>query len=93
MSDENSKLLQWSQPVITVVSLVFGVGILYGDVQEMKREVDSNKPLREQVQVMETRLEMQDQISQKQTVALEKVVDQLTKLNTSVAKLEAKLER
>ena len=86
-------LLQWAQPVVTVVSLAFGGGILYGDVQDVKREIDSAKPLREQVQVMETKLEMAEDTQKQTAIALEKVVDAVTKLNTAVAKLEAKLER
>lgn len=86
-------LLQWSQPVVTVVSLIFGGGILYGDVQDMKREVDSAKPLREQVQVMETKLEMAELTQRKTADALEKVVDAVNKLNITVSKLETKLEK
>lgn len=86
-------LLQWAQPVVTVVSLAFGGGILYGDVQDVKREIDSAKPLKEQVKVMETKLEMAEDTQKQTAIALEKVVDAVTKLNTAVAKLEAKLER
>ena len=88
-----SALLNWTQPVVTVVSLVFGGGILYGDVQDMKREVDSNKPLREQVQVMETKLEMAEATQRQTAVALERVVDAVNKLNITVSKLETRLEK
>ena len=86
-------ILQWAQPVVTVVSLAFGGGVLYGDVQDVKREVDSNKPLREQVQVMETKLEMTELNQRRTTDALEKVVDAVNKLNITVSKLETKLEK
>lgn len=88
-----NSLLQWAQPVVTVVSLAFGGGILYGDVQDVKREIDSAKPLKEQVKVMETKLDMAEDTQRQTAVALEKVVDAVTKLNTAVAKLEAKIEK
>lgn len=87
------KAVQWSQPVITVVSLVFGVGILYGDVQDMKIAVDQGVRVGQQVQVMEVKLSNAEEAQRKTVDALDKVVHAITQLNTSVAKLEAKLEK
>lgn len=87
------KAVQWSQPVITVVSLVFGIGILYGDVQDMKIAVDQGVRVGQQVQVMEVKLSNAEEAQRKTVDALDKVVHAITKLNTSVAKLEAKLEK
>lgn len=88
-----SSLLQWSQPLITVISLTFGVGILYGDVQDVKRAVERGEHLSSNVRVMEVKLESAE-ISQRETVAaLEKVAEAVNKLNTTVTKLETRLER
>lgn len=87
------KAVQWSQPVITVVSLVFGIGILYGDVQDMKLAVDRGVTVDQQVQVMEVKLSNAEEAQKKTVDALDRVVQAVTQLNTNVAKLEAKLEK
>lgn len=84
--------LKWVQPVITVASLVFGGGILYGDVQGVKREIDENKGLKQQVQVMETKLEMAEETQKRTADTLDKVADAVNKLNVTVGRLETKLE-
>ncbi len=90
MSAEST--LKWVQPVITVASLVFGGGILYGDVQGVKRDIDENKGLKEQVQVMEIKLERSELTQRKTADTLEKVADAVNNLNVTVAKLEEKLQ-
>jgi len=86
-------VLTWAQPVITVVSLTFGGGILYGDVQDVKDAVERSAGLAGQVQVIEVKLTQAEQSQRKTVEALEKVVDAVNKLNTSVGKLEARLEK
>ena len=88
-----SALLQWAQPVITVVSLAFGGGILYGDVQDVKRDLDNSKGLKEQVLVMEANLSATEETQRRTAFALEKVVDAVNKLNVTVSKLETRLDR
>ena len=85
--------LQWAQPVVTVISLTFGGGILYGDVQELKQTVEKGLVLDKQVQVMEVKLSNAESDQRKTVEALVKVADAVNKLNTSVAKLESKLEK
>lgn len=88
-----SDALQWAQPVVTAISLAFGGGILYGDVQDVKQKMDSVEPLTQQVQVVEAKLAAAED-SQRRTVAtLEKVADAVNKLNVTVSKLETKLEK
>lgn len=88
-----SSLLQWSQPLITVISLTFGVGILYGDVQDVKLAVEKGEQLGSKVGVMEVKLEAAENDQRKTVAALEKVADAVNKLNTTVTKLETRLER
>ena len=88
-----SVYLQWAQPVVTVVSLAFGGGILYGDVQDVKRDLDNNKGLKEQVLVMEANLSATEETQRRTALALEKVVDAVNKLNVTVSKLETRLDR
>lgn len=85
--------LQWSQPLITVISLTFGVGILYGDVQDVKLAVEKGEQLGSKVGVMEVKLEAAENAQRKTVDALEKVADAVNKLNTTVTKLETRLER
>lgn len=87
------KLLNWLQPIVTVVSLAFGGGILYADVQDVKRTVQGAEGLKSQVDIMEVKLEATETAQKKTVDALEKVVDAVNKLNVTVGKLEAKIER
>lgn len=85
--------LNWAQPVITVVSLTFGGGVLYGDVQELKLNVEKGEVLQGHVNTLETQLRVAEE-TQRQTIkTLDKVADAVGRLNTSVARLEARLER
>lgn len=86
------EIAQWAQPVVTVVSLAFGGGVLYGDVQEVKRAVEDNDKLEKQVVVMEQRLASAEESQRKTVVVLDKMADTLTRLNNTVVKLETKLE-
>lgn len=87
------RFLNWAQPVITIVSLTFGGGVLYGDVQELKQNAQKGEVLEEQVNTLETQLRVAEE-TQRQTIkTLDKVADAVIKLNTSVAKLEAQLDR
>lgn len=86
-------LLQWSQPLITVISLTFGVGILYGDVQDVKLAVEKGEQLGSKVQVMEVKLGAAEDAQRRTVDALDKVADAVNKLNTTVTKLETRLER
>ena len=87
------KFLNWAQPVITVVSLTFGGGVLYGDVQELKLNAEKGEVLQEHVNTLETQLRVAEE-TQRQTIkTLDKVTDAVVRLNTSVAKLEARLDR
>jgi hypothetical protein len=84
--------LQWAQPLVTVVSLTFGGGILYGDVQDLKRTVSRGEGLDKQVQVMEVKLSNAESDQRKTVEALVKVADAVNQLNKTVVKLETKLE-
>lgn len=87
------QIIQWAQPVVTVVSLAFGGGILYGDVQELKSAVTEGADLNKQVQVMEVKLTKAEETQRKTVETLEKVIDAVNKLNNTVVKLETKLEK
>lgn len=87
------KAVQWAQPVITVVSLTFGGGILYGDVQDMKVAVDRGAMVDKQVQVMEVKLSNAEESQRKTVDAIDKLVETVNHLNKSVVRLETKLEK
>lgn len=87
------RYLSWAQPIVTAASLIFGGGVLYGDVRELKQDVVRSGELDKQVQVMEVKIQTAEKAQQQTVEALEKVVLVVDRLNTSVAKLEAKLER
>lgn len=84
--------LQWAQPVITVVSLTFGGGILYGDVQDLKLSVARGERLGNQVEIMEVKLQRAEDAQSKTVFALEKLVESVNHLNRAVVKLETRLE-
>jgi hypothetical protein len=86
------KAVQWAQPVITVVSLTFGGGILYGDVQDMKVAVGRGTMVDQQVQVMEVKLSNAEESQRKTVDAIGRLVESVNHLNKSVVRLETKLE-
>ncbi|MNJ09635.1 hypothetical protein D3C77_37810 [compost metagenome] len=93
MSDTTNKIGTWTQTLLAVGSLVFGVGMLYGDVQDIKRQVSQNGDLTAQTQVLRAELN-NTQESQKATLkVLEKLTDTVDRLNTSVAKLEVRVNK
>lgn len=84
-------ILAWAQPVVTVVSLTFGGGILYSDIQELKKDSLRAEELDRQVQVMEVKMDNAAVDRARMVHALESVTDVVDRLNTSVIKLESKL--
>jgi hypothetical protein len=93
MSDLTSRVSGWTQTLVAVGSLVFGVGMLYGDVQDIKRDVSQTKGLSVQTQVLETKLANQKETQEATLKVLERLTDTVDKLSTGVARLEVQINK
>lgn len=82
-----------TQTFVTVGSLVFGGGILYGDVQDIKHDVAKSEGLVTQTQVLETKLENAEKTQAETIRVLGKLSESVDSLSKNVARLEGKLER
>lgn len=93
MADFTNRVGTWTQTLLAVGSLVFGVGMLYGDVQDIKRQVSQNGDLEAQTKVLEERIASSDKNQAAMTIILGKLSDNVESLSKSVARLEGKLEK
>ncbi|MNZ57948.1 hypothetical protein D3C78_759440 [compost metagenome] len=93
MIDWSSKLVEWASTGVTVGSLVFGGGVLYADVQDIKRDVSKSEGLAVQTQVLETKLNNAEKVQEKTILVLEKLSDNVEQLGVNVARLEGRLNR
>lgn len=81
------------QTFIAVGGLVFAVGTLYGDVQDIKRDVSQTKGLAVQAQVLETKLANQKETQDATIKVMEKLTDTVERLSTSVTRLEVQINK
>lgn len=93
MSDFTSKVSGWTQTLVAVGSLVFGVGMLYGDVQDIKRDVSQTKDLSVQTKVLETKLEGQQRAQDATLTVLKELTSNVSRLSESVTRLETQMNR
>lgn len=93
MSDLTSKVSGWTQTFVAVGSLVFGVGMLYGDVQDIKRDVSQTKDLSVQTKVLETKLANQEKVQDATLSVLKDLTSTVDRLSTSVTKLEVQISK
>lgn len=93
MSDFTSKVSGWTQTLVAVGSLVFGVGMLYGDVQDIKRDVSQTKDLSVQTKVLETKLANQEKVQDATLSVLRDLTNTVDRLSTSVTKLEVQISK
>lgn len=93
MSDFTSRVSGWTQTFVAVGSLVFGVGMLYGDVQDIKRDVSQTKDLSVQTKVLETKLENQKATQDATLQVLGKLTDTVDRLSNSVSRLEVQIKK
>lgn len=93
MTDFTSKVSGWTQTFLAVGSLVFGVGMLYGDVQDIKRDVSQTKDLSIQTKVLETKLANQEKVQDATLSVLKDLTTTVDRLSTSVTKLEVQISR
>lgn len=93
MSDLTSKVSGWTQTLVAVGSLVFGVGMLYGDVQDIKRDVSQTKDLSVQTKVLETKLANQEKVQDATLSVLKDLTNTVDRLSTSVTKLEVQISK
>ena len=93
MTDFTSKVSGWTQTFVAVGSLVFGVGMLYGDVQDIKRDVSQTKDLSVQTKVLETKLANQEKVQDATLSVLKDLTSTVDRLSTSVTKLEVQISK
>ena len=93
MIDWSSKLVEWASTGVTVGSLVFGGGVLYADVQDIKRDVSKSEGLAVQTQVLEAKLNNAEKVQEKTILVLEKLSDNVEQLGVNVARLEGQLNK
>lgn len=85
------KLSEWVTTIVTVGSLVFGGGILYADVQDIKTDVSKGEGLVVQTQILETKLAHAERVQEKTISVLERLSTNVDRLGQSVARLEGEL--
>lgn len=88
-----SNITSWITTGTTVGSLVFGGGILYGDVSDIKRDVAKTEGLVVQTQVLDAKLANAEKVQEKTIKVLEKLSDNVDKLSQNVARLEGQLDK
>jgi hypothetical protein len=93
MSDFTSKVSGWTQTLVAVGSLVFGVGMLYGDVQDIKRDVGQTKDLSVQTKVLETKLANQEKVQDATLSVLKDLTSNVSRLSESVTRLETQMNK
>ena len=93
MVDFTSKVSGWTQTLVAVGSLVFGVGMLYGDVQDIKRDVSQTRDLSVQTKVLETKLANQEKVQDATLSVLKELTSTVDRLSNSVSKLEVQINR
>jgi hypothetical protein len=93
MSDLTSKVSGWTQTLVAVGSLVFGVGMLYGDVQDIKRDVGQTKDLSVQTKVLETKLANQEKVQDATLSVLKDLTSNVSRLSESVTRLETQMNK
>ena len=93
MTDFTSKVSGWTQTLVAVGSLVFGVGMLYGDVQDIKRDVSQTKDLSVQTKVLETKLANQEKVQDATLSVLKDLTSTVDRLSNSVTKLEVQISK
>ena len=93
MTDFTSKISGWTQTLVAVGSLVFGVGMLYGDVQDIKRDVSQTKDLSVQTKVLETKLANQEKVQDATLSVLKDLTSTVDRLSNSVTKLEVQISK
>lgn len=93
MTDFTSRVSGWTQTLVAVGSLVFGVGMLYGDVQDIKRDVSQTKDLSVQTKVLETKLANQEKVQDATLSVLKDLTSTVDRLSNSVTKLEVQISK
>lgn len=93
MVDFTSKVSGWTQTLVAVGSLVFGVGMLYGDVQDIKRDVSQTRDLSIQTKVLETKLANQEKVQDATLSVLKELTSTVDRLSNSVSRLEVQINK
>lgn len=93
------KIPSWVQMLITIGTLIFGLGTMYATLQDVKYQVSNLKDVpvinaRQDADINNLRKQMEDdKTTQSQTNGyISKLADAVSSLSTSVARLEGKLD-
>lgn len=93
------KIPSWVQMVVTLGTLIFGIGTMYASIQDLKGQMISLKDVpaidaRQDADLLSLHQQINDdKATQLQTAAnIDKLADAVSSLSTSVARLEGKLD-
>lgn len=78
----------WAQVVVTAGSLVFGGGILYGDVQDIKQGLNKSEAAVVQIHSLSVELTEAKKSNEKVVSAVDKLSEAVATLSVNVARLE-----
>ena len=78
----------WAQVVVTAGSLVFGGGILYGDVQDIKQGLNKSEAAVVQIHSLSAELTEAKKSNEKVVSAVDKLSEAVATLSVNVARLE-----
>lgn len=93
------RIPSYVQTIIAIGGIVFSVGILYGDVQDIKRELvkaegsaQRQGEMALQISVMQAQLAASKETADRTMTTLDNINNTLGRLSVSVARLEGKVE-
>lgn len=78
----------WAQVVVTAGSLVFGGGILYGDVRDIKQGLEKSEQAVGQISSLKVELTEAKKSNEKVVSAVDKLSEAVNVLSVNVARLE-----
>lgn len=78
----------WAQAVVTAGSLVFGGGILYGDVQDIKKGLNKSEAAVVQIHSLSAELTEAKKSNEKVISSVDKLSEAVATLSINVARLE-----
>ena len=95
LDDMVKSIPSWLQALITVGGLVFSVGVLYADVQGIKRDnegsnavLNKHSELLSQIGVIDSKLQTQDKTNERLIYSMDKLSTAAETLSVNVARLE-----
>lgn len=94
-----SQIPSWVQMLVGVGGLIFGLGVMYNDVQTLKSKVGDSEEAKVQVAVMSSeisslhvQIEQGNKTQEQTNIAVGKLTDSVTDLSVAVSRLQGKLD-